>query len=114
MSTVFSSKNSRYTYGGITEESARFVEWWERVKIPPDVTDKYYVMEKQYEGRPDLLGTMLYGDPSLTWVVLQFNGILDPVTELVEGTVLRVPTLERVKKTLMAGRIQPVASSRDR
>lgn len=111
---VFSSNNSRYAYGGITETSKNFVEWWERVKLPLDNTDKYYVMEKKYEGRPDLLGYVMYNDSSLAWVILQYNNILDPATELVEGTLLRIPTTDRVHGVLLNGQIPSTDSSRNK
>ena len=110
----FSTPNSRYSYGGITEESKSFIEWWERIKLPKDVSDKYYVMERKYQGRPDLLATVMYGDPSLSWVILSYNNILDPIEELVEGTILRIPTLERVKSVLMNGQISSVPSTRNK
>ena len=111
-SSVFGSNNSRYSYGGITEESKKFVEWWERVNIPKDVTDNWYVMERKYVGRPDLVATVMYNDASLAWFILQYNNILDPIEELVEGVILRIPTMERIQRLLTTNRIDPVDSSR--
>ena len=99
------SKNGRYVLGGKTEVSAFALEWWNKIQMKPDVTDIVYVMEKKYEGRPHLLGYVFYGDSLLWWIICQFNGILDPFDELIEGKVLIIPTLERIKRDLISPNI---------
>lgn len=96
--SVYNTKNGRYVLGGTTEVSASKLEWWSRTDVKRDPSDIVYVMEKKYEGKPWLLGYVFYGDEGLTWVILQYNTVLDPLTELVEGKLLLVPTLERVKR----------------
>lgn len=100
--SVYNSKNGRYVLGGQTEVSAQQLEWWNRVSMKVDPSDLVYFMEKKYEGRPDTLGYVFYGDPGLWWVIAQYNNILDPFTELVEGRILLIPTLERVNSQLIA------------
>jgi len=90
-------KNSRYVIGGLTETSPDFIEWWNKDFLVNDSSDVVYVLEKKFEGRPDLLANAFYDDPYLWWVIPQYNTILDFNTEFVEGLVLRVPTLDRIK-----------------
>lgn len=94
------NKNGRYVLGGTTEVSISSLEWWNRKTMSRAAGDLTYVMEKKYEGRPDLLGHVFYGDSSLWWIIAQFNGILDPMNELVEGKVLVIPELPRITKEL--------------
>lgn len=98
--STHNTKNGRYVLGGVTEVSMHAIEWWDRAEMTRDTTDFLYTVEKKYEGRPDLLGYVFYGDPGLWWIIAQFNGILDPIGELVEGKVLVIPLLERVKREL--------------
>ena len=100
--STYDTKNGRYVLGGLTEVSSFAIEWWERANLQADPTDIIYVMEKKYEGRPDLLGYMFYGDPGLWWVIGQYNTIQDPNVELVEGKVLIIPTKERLSAQLFS------------
>lgn len=99
--STHNSKNGRYVLGGSTEVSAAAVEWWTRIDIKRDPSDLVYFFEKKYEGRPELLGYVFYGDIGMWWVIAQYNGILDPHAELVAGKILLIPTLERVKQDLI-------------
>lgn len=100
MANAANNKNGRYVLGGTSEVSLATIEWWNKKEMYRDPTDVLYVMEKKYEGRPDLLGFVFYGDSSLWWIIAQFNGILDPMEELIEGKVLLIPQLERIKNDL--------------
>lgn len=96
--SVFNTKNGRYVLGGFTEVSTQMLEWWSKSQVIGDPTDIVYFMERKYEGRPDMVGYVFYGDPGLWWIVAQYNNILDPFTELVEGKILIIPTLSRIKQ----------------
>lgn len=112
MSTsVVYTKNSRYTNGGTTEIDGNFASWWERTTFSSDVSDVEYTLERRYEGRPDMLASVLYGDSSLWWVILQYNHILDINTEFVAGTILTIPTADRVQKDFLNGKTGGVAST---
>ena len=97
------TKNGRYTLGGTTEVSSFAIEWWNMRKMRKDPSDILYIIEKQYEYRMDMLGLLFYGDVGLWWVIAQYNGILDPFTELVEGKLIMVPLKERVESELFKG-----------
>ena len=105
-------KNSRYVHGGTTEVSSTFLEYWNRRKIPVSDTDTTYTIEELYEGRPDLLAAVMYGDSRLWWVILQYNAILDPITEFVQGRELVLPTKDRMFDEILIGKIGGIGSKR--
>jgi len=112
--STYNTKNGRYVLGGTTERSIFALEWWDKVNMTRDPSDLLYVMEKKYESRPDQLGFLFYGDNNLWWIICQFNGILDPATELIEGKILMIPTMDRIKKELTAGAPGGVPSTRNK
>lgn len=92
--------------------SAFALEWWDRSLLARDPSDIVYLVEKKYEGRPDLLGILFYNDPGLWWIVAQYNGITDPLEEFVEGKLLYVPLMDRVRDQMFSKTKGPVASTR--
>tara|TARA_R110000744_G_scaffold52348_1_gene112151 strand:- start:303 stop:593 length:291 start_codon:yes stop_codon:yes gene_type:complete len=46
-----------------------------------------------YEGRLDMISTMVYGTPNLWWVIAMANDIMDPEEELIPGALIKVPTI---------------------
>jgi hypothetical protein len=107
--SVYKAK-SRYVMGGKTEVSPDKVEWWNKDFISADSTDVIYVLEKKFEGRPDLLAQAFYDEPYLWWVICQFNAILDFNTEFVEGVILRIPTKNRVISLISANKMGGIPS----
>jgi hypothetical protein len=105
-------KNSRYVSGGETEVGLNTIEHWERAVFPVNSDDISYVVEKKFVGRLDLITALLLVEPRYWWVVAQYNNILDPYGEIVEGRILYIPTLDRVK-TLLAGKTGGVQSTRE-
>ena len=105
------TQNSRYTNGGTTEVDGNFVEWWERTMFTTNSTDLEYVLEKRFEGRPDKLASVFYNDSSLLWIILQYNNILDINEEFIAGTVLLIPTKDRVNKDFLNGKTGGVPST---
>ena len=105
--SVYNVKNGRYTLGGITEVSEHALEWWDRNPIASDKTDMIYYIEKKYEFKPHMLGLVFYQDEALWWVICQANGIIDPMTELTEGKMLRIPTFARVKAEIFTKNMKP-------
>ena len=45
------------------------------------------------EGRPDLVSYEAYGTVSFWWIICLVNQIDDPLTDLVEGMVLKIPSM---------------------
>lgn len=93
-------KTSRYTQGGLTEKGTIGIEWWGKFNLPSDDTDLAYTVNKNMEHRIDKIANAFYGDPTLWWVIAQFNNILDPYDEIIEGRVLFLPTHDRLQMLL--------------
>ena len=107
-------RNSRYVAGGTTEVGQNTLEWWERTNLPVDnATDRLYQVERKFEGRIDLIAALFLGEPRHWWVLAQYNSILDPHTEVLEGSLLRIPCAERVAAILSGGRTGGVDSTRE-
>lgn len=105
-------KNSRYTSGGTAEVNPKAIEYWERIVFPVNSDDNTYVVEKKFEGRLDLISALYLNEPRWWWVIAQYNNILDPYDEITEGTILFIPTLERVK-SILGGKLGGVPSTRE-
>lgn len=103
-------RRSRYVSGGVTEVSDWALEWWERA-IFPIGADTPYVIEKKFEGRLDLIASLFYGEPRNWWIIAQYNNILDPYNEVLEGATLRIPAAE-VVESILNGRTGGVPSTR--
>jgi hypothetical protein len=109
--SAYNTKNGRYTLGGTTEVSSFAIELWDANTLPSDVSDIVYFVEKKYEGKPQLLGYVFYGDTGLWWIICQYNGIIDPLEEIIEGKLLLIPTIERVKAQLFSNSNRSVIPS---
>lgn len=62
----------------------------------PDSTDNLWPVPPSGEYRMDILSTILYGTPALWHVIASVNDLLDPLVGVPAGTVIRVPTRERL------------------
>lgn len=91
---------SRYVHGGETETANNRIEWWDRHNFQLDSTDVRYAIEKTYEGNPQAIATVFYGDPRYWWFICQYNSILDPIDEIQEGRIIFIPTKDRMQLML--------------
>lgn len=98
-------RRSRFTQGGRTTEYPRRLGWWERRVLPQRDDDVFYTVTSQEATRPDIIAFNAFGDAGLAWLVLQYNNIVDNVTELTEGTEIRLPTRERVLLNILTGSV---------
>lgn len=105
------NNTSRYVQGGVTETQNARLEWWERTIFPRDPSDRVYIVENIYEGRLDNISAVFFGEPRYWWVIAQLNNILDPVSEIVPGRSLIIPTKERLH-LMLTGRQGGVDSTR--
>lgn len=105
-------KNSRYVSGGVTEVNQTALEWWERDIIQLNEDDRTYVVERRFEGRLDLIAALYLGEPRWWWIIAQMNNILDPYSEVKEGIVLYIPTIETAKQ-ILSGKVGGIASKRE-
>jgi len=104
-------RKSRYSSGGVTEVSDNRLEWWERNVFTSDGEDSLYTVDQRTQGRLDLIAAMFLGEPRLWWVIAQYNKILDPYAEIVEGAKIYIPSSERVD-AMLDGRTGGVPSTR--
>jgi hypothetical protein len=79
-----------------------FLDLWNNITIPPDVSDALYQIDPPYNLRPDLLAYDLYQDSNLWWVfaVRNPNVLLDPVFGFQAPVVIYVPSKAVVQKAL--------------
>lgn len=90
------SKESRYVQGGTTDRYPNRLGWWERKDIPKADNDIITYVFANEDRRPDLVANRIYGKSTYTWIVLQYNNIVDIQTEFTTGTELRLPTPRRL------------------
>lgn len=93
-------KLSRYVQGGTTETANDRIEWWERKVLPNDPSDTMFFIDSTYEGNPQKIAAVFYGEPRLWWLICQYNSILDPIGEITSGAVILIPTKDRVQLML--------------
>lgn len=96
-------RRSRYTQGGSTTRFPRRLGWWERRNIRQRDDDIFHTVTNSEAMRPDLIAFNQYGDPTLAWLVLQYNHIVDHIVELTEGTEIRLPPRQRVLLNILTG-----------
>ena len=89
-------QHSRYVQGGETDRFSNRLGWWERRDFPKQDNDYRISVLVQEAGRPDLISFRVYGNARYAWLVLQYNTIVDPVTELIAGTEILLPEESRL------------------
>lgn len=90
------NRNSRYVQGGLTDIYKNRLGWWEKREIKHQDNDIVFTILSHEESRPDSISQRFYGKPIYAWLVLQYNSIVDPETELKVGTTLRLPSQQRL------------------
>jgi len=70
--------------------------------IPKSRNDTEYVIESQYNTRPDLLAYKLYGSTNLWWVFAARNPdlLIDPLEDFTAGKTIYLPTQETINSVL--------------
>lgn len=96
------SQRGRYAQGGTTDRYPTRLGWWARRVLPKSDTDISITIDPRYEFRPWVVAYDYYGSESLEWVVLQYNNILDPMEEFVQGTVITIPTNARLNLEILS------------
>jgi hypothetical protein len=84
-SWAYQDEEGRYLLGNFTP-----------LEIPPDPTDRFYIVEPGDLARPDLIAYKMYGSVGYYWAILWLNGVLDPFETLYVGMMLRIPTFRRL------------------
>jgi len=96
---------NRYTQGGLSDYYDVRVGWWERNVFERDATDIIFYVDNNNEFRPDLISYAVYNSPRYTWLVLQYNNIVDINEELVNGTRLLLPSTGRLTNSILTNPI---------
>lgn len=98
---VVEQRMGRYTQGGVGDRYKRKVAWWERRNLEYQHDDIIHVVTAGQAKRPDLIATAIYGKPALSWLVLQYNNIVDINTELTTGITIRLPSERRLGLSIL-------------
>jgi len=93
--------NSRYVQGGTTSVSGRKLGWWDKRSFESDQSDIEITIDNEFHKRPDKLAFRAYGKQSYMWFILQYNNILEPNEEFIEGAKIRLPLPNRVFLDIM-------------
>lgn len=85
-----------------TKQNSLYLELMTIRPIPAEDDDFQYVIENQYQNRPDLLAFDLYGDPKLWWVFTQRNMdvLKDPIYDFEAGTIIYIPKKSNLQQYL--------------
>jgi len=76
----------------------KFIGARSRIDVAPQPDDRFHVI---IDGdRIDILTYRYLGDPTLWWMICDFNDIAFPL-DLTVGVTLRIPSLERVMLELL-------------
>lgn len=88
---------SRYNFSVLYLDKKNGDFWGTRqlVKLPPHPSDLFHQVTDADSKRIDLIAWKYYHDVKLWWVIAEANDILNPL-ELQVGTILRIPSYERV------------------
>lgn len=70
-----------------------------KYKIVESNNDIIYTVSNKTENRLDIIASMYYKNPQYWWIIAIANDIIDPLTELKEGTTLRIPPLLSIYET---------------
>lgn len=98
---VVEQRTGRFTQGGVSDRFKRKVGWWERRPLEPQMDDIIHTVTAGQSRRPDLIANAIFGKPTLAWLVLQYNNIVDINTELTTGTVIRLPSQRRLSLQIL-------------
>lgn len=60
----------------------------------------YMYVNKFCECRPDVISYKLYGTQNYWWFIMWFNGYCDIWNDLVEGQIIKYPSLQKVRDFL--------------
>ena len=62
-----------------------------------DPTTQYSVYEVKDGESYDLIALLFYNNPTYYWIICDFNNIIDPLTNPLPGTRLKIPQLSTIQ-----------------
>jgi len=91
-----SKKHSRMLNLGETEIKGNKIGWWEREVLQKNPsTDITITLNSEFHKRPHMVSYRYYNTPSLFWLVLLYNNIVDVEEEFTKGTEITIPNKSR-------------------
>jgi len=96
MAASTDKKYTRQVQGGLSDVYPTRLGWWERYPMDHRDDDIIYTIPAEFNKRPDKVSYDIYGRATYSWLVLQYNSIVDINLEFVTGKEIRLPTLERL------------------
>lgn len=95
---------SRYKHTSIyknPDDNQYYYDIWTIPQIDEQPQDTYYTLKVTENLRLDKIAQIIYGNYLLWWIIAVANNIVDPLTELSTGQVIRIPFLPYIySKTL--------------
>ena len=82
----------------INEDGISYIETPTKFKIEETVDDKFFMVDKGFENRIDLISHEVYGTSMLWWAIAVMNNIENPL-EIKAGLVLRIPTIRSISSS---------------
>lgn len=73
-----------------TEQKLITFEIYKKGSYQPSDRDQFYIIEKGYEFRPDLIAFKKYGEPNFWWKIMEVNGMKD-IMEFKAGANIILP-----------------------
>lgn len=87
-------ESSRYANCALyVDEGTEFIGGRTRIDTTPEPDDVFHIV--QAGDRIDLLAYRYLGDPTLWWIICDYNDVFFPL-DLEVGVVLRIPSVEHV------------------
>ena len=89
---------NRYSLYKNTKSSNYYRDYYNPIIIPYSDSDIYIIVTSEYANRPGKLAFDMFGSARLSWIFEYFNPnqISDPIFDLKEGMILRIPTADRL------------------
>lgn len=95
----FHKQTSYYKSTPVTEF---YLDLWNPIEVPTSVYDEEYVIESNYNERPDLLAADRYGSPRLWWIFAMANKdiLIDPISDFRSGVTITIPAKETIERLI--------------
>lgn len=77
----------------IKDDNTLIHETMYKYNIPEASDDRYYTVSSIEEGRIDIVSLINYNNAHYWWIIAIANDIIDPINDIVEGKVLRIPSI---------------------
>ena len=96
------SVNSRYIDTKLIKFSGDYTYWglWKRVSELRDSEKSFKFKEhrvKSYEvGCLDILAERYFNNERLWWIIAAFNNFIDPVQDMIQGQIIKIPSVQFV------------------